>query len=282
VSDATRPGPTTPRPVREWRDGRLVSTPDRVVTEEPLEIRLAWPGVPAQRVAVTMRTPGHDFELAAGFLLAERVLTGAEPIHSVGYCRDRRLTGEQQYNVVTVELTEPPHRAPSARFGAVSSACGVCGIESLADVFPEQSTPIVDAAPLDPAVVAVLPDELRTHQPLFDKTGAVHAAGLFAPDGSLVVVREDVGRHNAVDKVMGSRLLGLTSFGESSVLCVSGRIGFDIVAKAVTGRVGAVVGVGAPSSLAVQLADRAGIMVCGFARRGRFVVYTHPDRLVAA
>lgn len=276
----TRPGPTTRRIVHEVVDGRVRRRPDRLITEEPLEIRMGWPGVPPRRVAVTMRTPGADFELAAGFLLSEGVIERTDTPHTITYCLDTALTKDQQYNVVTVDLEHPPRRSPAARFTAVSSACGVCGTQSLDEVFTPEQQPIPVTAEMDAELLGSLPTSLTPVQPMFAKTGAVHAAGVFGFDGALLVAREDVGRHNAVDKVLGARLLGHATYGESSVLCVSGRVGFDIVTKAVAGRIAVVIGVGGPSSLAVELAARAGVTVCGFARTGRYVVYTHSDRIV--
>ncbi|MGZ4493305.1 MAG: formate dehydrogenase accessory sulfurtransferase FdhD [Nocardioides sp.] len=258
---------------------------DRLATEEPLEIRLAWPGSPADRVTVTMRTPGHDFELAAGFLFDEGVL-GAGDIHTVAYCTDHTLTPAQEFNVVTVTLDVPPRRTPSARYDgptAGSSACGVCGTESIDDVLAHCAAPGVEDAPwagleVAPDVVRAMPDLLRERQRVFDSTGGVHAAGLFEADGTPVVVREDVGRHNAVDKAVGARLLA----GDTTavpLLCVTSRIGFEIVQKAVAAGVGVLVAVGAPTSLAIDLAERAGITAIGFARGDRYVIYTHPERI---
>ncbi|MGH3446086.1 MAG: formate dehydrogenase accessory sulfurtransferase FdhD [Nocardioidaceae bacterium] len=279
MSVSKRPGPTSRRRVVEVVRDEPRRRPDTVVTEEPLEIRLGWPGQPVSRVAVVMRTPGADFELAAGFLLTEGVLATGQRPRSIGYCVDPELTADQTYNVVTVELGEPPQHSPAERFTSVSSACGVCGTQSLDDVFPQSGTPLGIDETLDGALVAGLPDALREAQPVFSRTGSIHAAGVFDFAGRLVVAREDVGRHNAVDKVLGARLLGATSYDERSVLCVSGRVGFDIISKAAVGRFGVVVAVGGPSSLAVQLAERAGVTVCGFARGKRYVVYTHPERI---
>ena len=279
MSDATRPGPTTPRFVHEVVSRRARRRPVIVVTEEPLEIRLGWPGEAATRVAVTMRTPGGGLELAAGFLLSERVLDAQAPPRRIAYRLDSDLSVDQQYNVVTVELEGPPLRPPPARFTALSSACGVCGTQSLEDVFAPTEEPLQVDATVDADLLGSLPAALNPAQSIFAKTGAVHAAGVFGFDGSLRVAREDIGRHNAVDKVLGARLLGRSSYDEHSVLCVSGRVGFDIVSKAVAGRISTIVGVGGPSSLAVQLAARAGLTVCGFAREHRYVVYTHPDRV---
>ncbi len=253
--------------------------PDRLITEEPLELRISWPGERASRLAVTMRTPGSDFELAAGFVLSEGLVGYGDRPRTITYCLDTTLTRDQQYNVVSIDLDRPPQRAPAARFTAISSACGVCGTQSLDDIFSPDQPPLRVGDVVDSSLLDTLPEILRTSQPMFAKTGAVHAAGVFGFDGTLRVVREDIGRHNAVDKVLGARALGTASYDESSVLCVSGRIGFDIISKAVAGRIAVVLGVGGPSSLAVRLAERAGLTVCGFARDSRYVVYSHPERV---
>jgi FdhD protein len=269
--------------VREVTHQASVDREDRLATEEPLEIRLAWPGRPATRLTVTMRTPGHDFELAAGFLSAEGIVANAGDLHTVAYCTDRTLTAEEEFNVVTAELSTAPRRPLAGRYDgptAGSSACGVCGKQSVDDVLGLAAAPA--PAPRDvlvPAdVVRTLPDRLREAQRVFSTTGGLHAAGLFDADGAPLVVREDVGRHNAVDKVIGSRVLA----GEGTdlpVLCVSGRIGFELAQKAVAAGVGVIAAVGAPSSLAVELAARAGLCVVGFVRDQRFVIYTVPDRI---
>ncbi len=277
--------------VREFGAAGPVDREDRLATEEPLEVRCAWPSAPARRVAVTMRTPGHDFELAAGFLYAEGVLAVPEDLHRVAYCTDVTLTPEQEFNVVTVELTRPPRSMPAVRYAgtsAASSACGVCGTESIDDVLalldsrPPGHTGTnghsTGHRPVDPAVVRTLPARLREAQKVFDSTGGLHAAGLMEATGEPLVVREDIGRHNAVDKVVGARLLA----GEPTavpVLAVSGRIGFEIVQKAVAAGVGVLAAVGAPSSLAVDLARRAGLCTIGFVGPERFVTYSAPERL---
>jgi FdhD protein len=265
--------------VQEVRQGEVSARRDTVVTEEPLEIRLSWPGHAATSVAVVMRTPGNDFELATGFLLAEGVLPRGAAPNSVAYCIDRDLSQVQRYNVVTVTLGEPPLRLPGSRSTSVSSACGVCGVQSLDEVFTTSDEPISVAATVEAGVLSRLPDALRREQAVFAQTGALHAAGIFTFEGDLVVAREDIGRHNAVDKVFGARQLGTAAFGMDSILCASGRIGFDIIAKAVAGRVAVIAAVGGPSSLALDLADRAGITVCGFVRSGRCVVYSLPSRI---
>src|SRR3712207_6427231 len=198
-----------------------------------------------------MRTPGHDFELAAGLLYAEGVLDPAA-LHSVAYCTDEELTAEEEFNVVTVRLAAPPGRLPSPRPGTVtatSSACGVCGTQSIDDVMslrgPAARTR--PAEPVSPGLLHTLPARLREAQRVFESTGGLHAAGWFDHDGRLVVLREVIGRHNAVDKVVGSRLLAGEPIA-APVLCVSGRIGFEIVQKAVAAGVGVVAAIGAPSS----------------------------------
>ena len=272
---ARRPGPSVRTRVVEYDGDARLEHEDRLATEEPLEIRLAWPGAPARRIAVTMRTPGHDFELAAGWLVHEGVLAPGQ-ITSVRYCTDTDLGPLEEFNVVTVESTAPPLRLPDAR--AMSSACGVCGKESVADVLGAPVRPVADVrVPLD--VVRRLPARLRDEQPGFARTGALHAAGLFDADGARVVVREDVGRHNAVDKAVGAVLLSGAATTMPPVLVLSGRIGFELVQKAVVSGIGVVVAVGAPSSLAVDLAAEAGLGLVGFTRPDRCVVYAGDHRL---
>jgi FdhD protein len=280
-----RPGPAVRVRVEEHRTdpsgARTIRREDRLATEEPLEVRLAWPGSPATRVGVTMRTPGHDFELAVGMLLAEGLLSPAA-LSTVAYCTDVQLTAEQEFNVVTVTLTQPPPRDVSARsttVTAAASACGVCGTESIDDVL--RLTGVHGAAspvPVDAAVLHALPARLREQQKIFASTGGLHAAALADASGELLVLREDIGRHNAVDKVYGARVLG----GEPTatpVLLVSGRIGFEIVQKAVAAGAGLLAAIGAPSSLAARLAEEAGLGLVGFVSADRFVVYAGADRI---
>jgi FdhD protein len=272
---ARRPGPTVRTRVREYTGSTERRRDDRLATEEPLEIRVEWPGAAARRVWVTMRTPGHDFELAAGWLRHEGVVAGGSTIRSVAYCTDETLSAEQEFNVVTVTLGGPPARDPGHRHDAASSgsaACGVCGKDSVAAVLDvprgESWSGPVPAAD----VVRTLPDRLRDHQPAFARTGGVHAAALADVEGRLLVIREDVGRHNAVDKVTGARLLGAEPEA-GACLVVSGRAGFELVQKAVAVGTGSLVAVGAPSSLAVRLAEEAGLVLYGFASAERCVRY---------
>ena len=270
-----RPGPSVRTRVEEISDERVRTKEDRLVTEEPLEIRLAWPGSPARRVWVTMRTPGHDFELAAGWLRHES-LVGDGLISGVAYCTDVDLEPEQEFNVVTVTLSAPPLHDPGHRHetqSTGSSACGVCGKDSVSEALAVTAGDRWGGPLPEPSVVRTLPDVLRARQQVFERTGGVHAAGLFAADGEALVVREDVGRHNAVDKVTGARLLAGDSPAEAC-LVVSGRAGFELVQKAIAAGIGSLAAVGAPTSLSVDLARRAGLTLYGFTSADRTVRYS--------
>jgi FdhD protein len=277
IQMVTRRAATTRTRV-EVLDGDKVSRrEDALATEEPLELRLAWPGRRAEPLAVTMRTPGSDFELAAGFCHAEG-LVGLDGLDTVAYCTDAVLTQEQRYNTVTVTLAGPPPRDPAPRYGVTSAACGVCGQQSLDELAERDYPPVDETLTVDVDLVRRLPDLLREAQPAFSRTGGLHAAGLFDATGTAAVVREDIGRHNAVDKAVGWTLLnGRPRAGLA--LVVSGRAGYEIVQKAVAAGIGLVVAVGAPSSLAVDLARRFEVTVAGFVRGERCVVYNRPDRI---
>ena len=251
---------------------------DVLAAEEPLEIRIdgsSW--------AVTMRTPGHDFDLVAGFLVGEGVLTAPDQLRSLRYCAGRNAEGEQTYNVIDAHLgagAVPPSDA-AARHSTTTSACGICGTESIEAVAKTARLPLGAAEPLvDAAVVAQLPDTLRDSQQVFDATGGVHAAGLFAPDGTAVCVREDVGRHNAVDKVIGWALRDGRLPLAQHVLQVSGRASFELVQKARLAGIPMLAAVGAPSTLAAQLAHDTGLTLVGFSRNGSFAIHAHPERVV--
>jgi FdhD protein len=233
---------------------------DEVAVEEPLEIRVD--GVP---LVVTMRTPGHDEELALGFLYGEGLIDGPR---SAGPTED--FAGN------TVEVQGPLTRDPGERRFYTTSSCGVCGKGALEEV-AVHSAPLPAGPTVPRSLLAALPDHLV--QPAFERTGGVHATGLFDPSGALLLTREDVGRHNAMDKVVGRGLLdGLVPLGER-ILCVSGRLSFELVQKAAVAGAPILVGVGAPSSLAISLADDRGMTLCGFARRGSLNVYTHAERI---
>ncbi|UPK73051.1 formate dehydrogenase accessory sulfurtransferase FdhD [Nocardioidaceae bacterium SCSIO 66511] len=272
---ARRPGPTRRVQVLEIDGSRTLRHEDRLATEEPLELRVDAPGLPTERFGVTMRTPGHDFELAAGLLFAEGVYETRDDLRSIAYCTDADLREEEEFNVVTAHLSTSP--AAGWRPREVSSACGVCGKESVSDVVAVAG-PIRSDLRVDADVLATLPDRLRKEQQVFSTTGGLHAAGIFDSDGNALVVREDVGRHNAVDKAIGHCLLDQRPL-DTSVLCVSGRVAYEIVQKAAVAGIGLVIAVGAPSSLAVDVAKQVGIAVVGFVRDGRMVVYSRHDRV---
>jgi len=250
---------------------------DALATEEPLEIRAQGPGQDGQRVAVTMRTPGGDFELAAGFLFTEGLVT-SDDVRRVAYCDDLD-DEEQRYNVVTVTLAQPFDADTLSRNFYATSSCGVCGKASLDDIAVRCDV-VPSGFTVDAGLLVSLPDRLREAQRVFERTGGLHAAGLFDREGTVLSVREDVGRHNAVDKVIGEQLLAGRVPLPDRVLQVSGRASFEIVQKAAVAGIPVVSAVSAPSSLAVDAGDRLGVTVVGFVRNGRCNVYTHPDRVV--
>jgi len=250
--------------------------PDKLVTEEPMEIRLHGPGQDPDALAVTMRTPGHDFELAVGFCLTEGLLRSAGDLDSVAYCLAGE--GEQEYNVVTVKLRAPVDRRGHERAFVANASCGLCGKTTL-DEIEQQIAPLAAGPTVARSVVAALPDRLRDAQSVFDATGGLHAAAHFTADGELVALREDVGRHNALDKLVGYALLEGQLPLADAVLMVSGRVSFEIVQKAAMAGFPIVCAVSAPSSLAVDAARRLGQTLVGFVRGDRANVYTRPDRL---
>jgi FdhD protein len=258
------------------RGSARATAPDRAATEEPLEVRLH-----DRPFAVIMRTPGADRELAAGFLLAERVIAGADDLGTIAYCTDP-AAGHPE-NIVNVTLANASAEAidtllAGRRQVATNSSCGMCGrrtIESLA----ADAAPIAAAWSVTPAAIAALPDQLRARQRVFDETGGLHAAGLFARDGRLVDVAEDVGRHNAVDKIVGRMLMREALPLSDHILCVSGRTSFEIVQKAIFAGIPIVAAVSAPSSLAIELAQEYGVTLIGFIRGDRFNIYAHPQRI---
>ncbi len=260
--DHPAPPPYSTAAVRVLRLPGGDEVSDRLAVEEPLEIRIG-----GEPVAVTMRTPGHDEELALGFALSEGLRAVAA-----------RLPADLAAN--TIELDAPgfdPGRL--ARSFYTTSSCGVCGKGALEAVAVE-SDPVESTLTMRVADVAILPDRLRDAQAAFASTGGLHATGLFTPGGDLVCAREDVGRHNAMDKVIGRAFLdGLLPLADH-VLCVSGRLSFELVQKAAVAGCPVVVAVGAPSSLAVELAADRGVTLCGFVRNGRLNVYSRPERII--
>ena len=252
--------------------------PDQLAVEEPLELR-----VNGRALAVTMRTPGHDVELAHGFLLTEGVIGGVPDVSTARYCDSVDASGRNTYNVLDVALAPgvPPPAAGVERNFYTTSSCGVCGKASLDAVrLRTRHCPDTDPATVPYLMLTTLPDRLREAQRVFNSTGGLHAAGLFTNDGvGPLVVREDVGRHNAVDKVLGWALLNDHIPATGTVLMVSGRASFELVQKAVMAGVPILAAVSAPSSLAVELADESGLTLIGFLRGDSMNVYTHTRRV---
>ena len=261
--------------------GRRKLRDDHLATEEPLEIRLQA-GDDTQTVAVTMRTPGHDFELAAGFLHNEGIISEPAMLSGITYCVDADVDAEQRYNIVNVGLRLPrlPELATLERHFFTTSACGVCGKASL-DAIAMRDCPALPAGPLlAPSQLTALPQALRAGQGLFDATGGLHAAGLFDAGGTLLCLREDVGRHNAVDKLIGWALMQRRLPLHGCILLVSGRASYEILQKSTVAGVPVVCAISAPSHLAVELARRFGVTLVGFLRGERFNVYAGVERIL--
>ena len=275
-----RRGSKTKTRVRVVEDGRARVKSDYLATEEPMEIRLVTGGN-RQTVAVTMRTPGADFELAAGFLYGEGIISSREEIKKISYCVDADVDAEQRYNIVNVELwaNREYDLRPLERHFYTTSACGVCGKASL-EQLELRGCPVVGPGPeVSAETIYSLPEKLREAQGLFEATGGLHAAALFDTDGNLLALREDVGRHNATDKLVGWALLeGRLPLSENVVM-VSGRSSFEILQKCLTAGVPVVCAVSAPSSLAVDVAGEFGMTLVGFLRGGRFNTYAGFDRI---
>ena len=273
------------RKVTNWtvtvvrKDGSFASKPDVLVTEEPLEIRAESPTQQVQPIAVTMRTPGHDFELAVGFLFTEGIIKQSDDVRTVRYCQ-LPDSAEQQFNVVTVSLTSQFDEALSRRGMVTSASCGICGTTSIEQL--SQMTSRVDllTGPVMTAqMLTSLPDIIRKAQPTFDRTGGLHAAGLVDASGEAYCVREDIGRHNAVDKVIGKAVLDGKVPISNHALVVSGRLSFEIIQKAAMAGIAFIAAVGAPSSLSVETAEDLGITIVGFVRDGTANIYTHAHRI---
>ena len=259
--------------VSEWQQGQLRRFQDYLVAEEPLEIR-----VHGSPLSVTMRTPGHDLELAAGFLFTEGFIQRREQIASIS--EEAAAKSEARGNMVQVELTGAEfERERMQRNFFVASSCGICGKASIDAIRVRGVLPPNPEFRFDPQALCALPEKLRAAQTIFGRTGGLHAAGLFSRDGELIEVREDVGRHNAVDKIVGWALLnGKLPLAEYALM-VSGRGGFEIIQKAAAAGIPVVASVSAPSSLAVRLARELRMTLVGFLRGRRFVVYSGEERL---
>jgi len=270
---------TARRPVRRITADGETSRPDSLAVEEPMEIRVG-----GRPLAVTMRTPGNDIDLAHGFLLTEGVIGSRQDISVARYCDGVDEQGRNTYNVLDVTLAAgvaPPAASVERNFYTTSS-CGVCGKASLDSVkLSSRYSPAADTSAVTTAVLANLPDKLREAQKVFDSTGGLHAAGLFTAAGELLVAREDVGRHNAVDKAIGWAVQASRVPLTGCVLMVSGRASFELVQKAVMAGIPVLAAVSAPSSLAVELAAEAGVTVVGFLRGATMNVYSRGDRVLA-
>lgn len=280
-------------PRQRWSKGQRSDGEDELVVEEPIEYQIG--GAP---VATVMRTPGHDRDLAIGFFFCEGWITGQEDIGSLRLCESKATENASPSPAANVLDLIPSSTASiptvqSTRAGPVTSSCGVCGKQTIGEILASVP-PLATGAPPTPkesgdemtvqaSTIAGLTEELGARQPLFVRTGALHAAGIFTLTGEVVVVREDIGRHNAVDKVIGHcvRKLGLSRDAgpQGHALMVSGRVSFEIVQKALRARIPLIVAVSGVSSLAVDLATRGGVTVCGFSRDQTFTAYTHPARI---
>ncbi|MGM7646992.1 formate dehydrogenase accessory sulfurtransferase FdhD [Nocardia sp. JW2] len=268
---------TVRRPVLRIRDGVHSERPDTLVSEEPLEIRVG-----GRPLTVTMRTPGNDFDLAAGFLVSEGVVRSPDQIGGIRYCAGATAEGSNTYNIVDVVLA-PGVAAPDPsleRNFYTTSSCGLCGKASLDAVRTAAIWSVADdPVSCPPEVLSTLPDRLRDAQKVFDTTGGLHAAGLFTADGSMLCLREDVGRHNAVDKVIGAAVRAALLPLRETVLMVSGRASFELVQKALMAGIPVLAAVSAPSSLAVDLATDNGLTLVGFLRGDSMNVYAGAQRL---
>ncbi len=275
--------PVTLVKIRSWKQGELKAKEDLLAIEEPLQIRLQF-GQDDQwqekELVITMRTPGHDFDLAAGFLLAENIIQKQEDIQLIRYCK--RVKEEEKGNVLIVRL------APEVKFDLklsernfmVNSSCGICG-KSAIEAISCEDLPLESGFPkihLD--CIKNLNGEMVEEQTVFKHTGGIHATGLFNTKGELLILREDVGRHNAFDKVVGAALQEGLFPMEDALLMLSGRVSFELVQKAVRARIPILVAVGAPSSLAVSLAEEKGITLIGFLKKDSFNIYSGKDRII--
>lgn len=256
-----------------WRGGKTSERDEKLAVEEPLEIRLG-----GRRFTLTMRTPGHDAELAAGFLFAEGFINNASELGEIRRVRGRK--GEPEPNAIDIILNVPAEglRARLKRNFVMSASCGVCGKTSIESI-RRRVEPPSDSARVSPTTLLALSARLREGQRVFAATGGLHGAAIFSLDGTMLAIREDVGRHNAVDKVIGYALTNQMLPLSRHLMMVSGRLSFEIMQKAAAAGLPILAAVSAPSSLAVELAEEVGTTLVGFLRDGSFNIYTRPDRL---
>ncbi|MCL2928300.1 MAG: formate dehydrogenase accessory sulfurtransferase FdhD [Trichodesmium sp. St16_bin4-tuft] len=259
-------------------NNNFVTHSDQLATEEPLEIRLNYP---KKTIAVTMRTPGADFDLAAGFLYSEGVIKNQEDIAKISYCVDPKVDGKQRQNIINVSLKSElnPNLTTLERHFLTTSACGVCGKASIESLQIKGFSAIPLGLEVSPEIIYSLPDKLNTAQRVFKSTGGLHAAGLFNSEGKLLKLREDVGRHNALDKLIGSEFLAGELPLNNLMVMVSGRSSFEILQKCITAGLPIVCAVSAPSSLAVEIAKRFNITLVGFLRGRKFNIYSGVERI---
>ena len=278
--DSPRPGRSVERSIQRYDGATARRIDDAIVVEEPLEIRLAA-GNATQTLAVTMRTPGNDFELAAGFLHNEGIVRSIDDIVEIAYCVDPAVDVEQRYNIVTVTLRAPalPDMTRFERHFTMNSACGVCGRAHLEALREAGIAPIVDDVRIAIQTIYGLPDKMRVAQRTFETTGGLHAAALFSAAGELLVAREDVGRHNAVDKLCGWALTNRRIPLAAHILFVSGRASYEILQKAAVARMPIVGSVSAASSLAIDVAQEFNITLAGFVRGTKANVYSGAERI---
>ena len=276
---------TCKKQIIRWNRSKPTRVEDELVVEEPLEIR-----VRQQSLIVVMRTPGHDFELAAGFLYTESLINSVDDIEIIAYCDEENGTTKTNgqhsslslfQNIVNVRLVQELNLEEQGwqRNFHANASCGLCGKLTIESV-KHQVDPLDSGFQLNQKVFYELNDQLRAAQSVFEKTGGLHAAGLFDENGELLIVREDIGRHNAVDKVIGQALLSDMLPLDRYILMVSGRASFEIVQKALFARIPIVVAVSAASTLAVDLAEESNLTLIGFMREQRMAVYSHPERVL--
>jgi FdhD protein len=280
VRDSPVRRPVTNANVLTIGDGVATTRRDQLATEEPMEIRVQGRGQEPVAFAVAMRTPGNDFELAAGLCKTEGIVSSPADLETIAYCvaTDAMERPEQQYNIVTVRLRRPVSEDLRERRYLANSSCGICGKAALDEV-EVRCDPVGPGPRVAASTLRGLPERLGAHQTVFEQTGGLHAAARFTAAGDLIATREDVGRHNALDKLIGHAFLGEELPLGDQVLLVSGRLSFEVVQKAAVAGIPVLCAVSAPSSLAVAAAERFGQTLVGFLRGARFNVYTHADRL---
>ncbi len=281
ISGENRPGTTVETEIISYDGDTVAQRFDRLATEEPLEIRMRAGGQ-TRTVAITMRTPGADFELAAGFLFNEGVLTSLDRLSAITYCVDRDVAEEQRYNIVNVDLrgSELPPLDALERHFTMTSACGVCGKANIDALRDRGLNPVRSTLQVERQLIVALPERLVAAQRVFASTGGLHATALFDARGNVLAVREDVGRHNAFDKIVGWALMNGKLPLDAHIALLSGRASYELVQKAISAGLAVVCAVSAPSSLAVDLAREFGVTLAGFVRGPRFNVYSGAERIV--